>query len=156
MITTNKTFSRLAAVQILFQLDFNEKMNIEIIENITNDKIYEKYQSFKDINSKQYKNLKLDKSWFFTLVTKVFFIKNEIDIELSKNFETGWSLKRMDSTLLNILRCAYIELNQFSNIPVNVVISEYTNVAASFFNDSEVNFVNGFLDKFSSAYRKGD
>jgi len=154
MITTNKTFSRLAAVQILFQLDFNEKMNIEIIENITNDKIYEKYQSFKDINNKQYKNLKLDKSWFFTLVTKVFFIKKEIDIELSKNFEKGWSLKRMDSTLLNILRCAYIELSQFSNIPVNVVISEYTNVAASFFNDSEVNFVNGFLDKFSSAYRK--
>ena len=154
MITTNKTFSRLAAVQILFQLDFNEKMNIEIIENITNDKIYEKYQSFKDINNKQYKNLKLDKSWFFTLVTKVFFIKKEIDIELSKNFEKDWSLKRMDSTLLNILRCAYIELSQFSNIPVNVVISEYTNVAASFFNDSEVNFVNGFLDKFSSAYRK--
>ncbi len=154
MITTNKTFSRLAAVQILFQLDFNEKMNIEVIENITNDKIYEKYQSFKDINNKQYKNLKLDKSWFFTLVTKVFFIKKEIDIELSKNFEKGWSLKRMDSTLLNILRCAYIELSQFSNIPVNVVISEYTNVAASFFNDSEVNFVNGFLDKFSSAYRK--
>ena len=154
MITTNKTFSRLAAVQILFQLDFNEKMNIEIIENISNDKIYEKYQSFKDINNKQYKNLKLDKSWFFTLVTKVFFIKKEIDIELSKNFEKGWSLKRMDSTLLNILRCAYIELSQFSNIPVNVVISEYTNVAASFFNDSEVNFVNGFLDKFSSAYRK--
>jgi len=154
MISSNKTLSRLAAVQILFQLDFNEKMNIEIIENITNDKIYEKYKSFKDINNKQYKNLKLDKGWFCNLVTKVFFIKNDIDLELSKNLGKDWPLERMDSTLLNILRCAYIELSQYSNIPINVVISEYTNVAASFLNNSEIDFVNGFLDKFSKSYRK--
>jgi len=156
MITTNKTYSRLAAVQILFQLDFNEKMNIEIIKNLTNDEIYEKYKNFKDVNNNQYKNLVLDKNWFSTLVIKVFSNKKNIDDKLSKNFEKDWSLERMDSTLLNILRCAYIELSQFSNIPVNVVISEYTNVASSFFNDSEVNFVNGFLDKFSNTYRSND
>ena len=75
MIKTNKTFSRLAAVQILFQLDFNEKMNIEILKEISDEIIYEKYISFKDINDKNYKNLKLDKKWFFTLVTKVFSLK---------------------------------------------------------------------------------
>ena len=35
MIRTNKTLSRLAAVQILFQLDFNEKMNIEVLKTIS-------------------------------------------------------------------------------------------------------------------------
>ena len=152
MINNNKTLSRLAAVQVLFQLDFNEKMNIEILEDINNDILNEKYKCFRDINMSHYKNLKLDKNWYFNLVTKVFSHKKKIDHDLNKNFDSNWSIERMDSTLLNILRCAYIELKQHSGIPVNVVINEYTNIAASFFNDTEVNFVNGFLQNFSKNY----
>ena len=151
MIKTNKTFSRLAAVQILFQLDFNEKMNIEILKEISDEIIYEKYISFKDINDKNYKNLKLDKKWFFTLVTKVFSLKKDIDKKLTQYFEGSWTVDRMDATLINILRCAYVEFNYFSRIPLNVVISEYTNVSACFFNDSEINFVNSFLDRLSKS-----
>ena len=151
MIKTNKTFSRLAAVQILFQLDFNEKMNIEILKEISDEIIYEKYISFKDINDKNYKNLKLDKKWFFTLVTKVFSLKKDIDEKLTQYFEGNWTVDRMDATLINILRCAYVEFNYFSRIPLNVVISEYTNVSACFFNDSEINFVNSFLDRLSKS-----
>ena len=151
MIKTNKTFSRLAAVQILFQLDFNEKMNIEILKEISDEIIYEKYISFKDINDKNYKNLKLDKKWFFTLVTKVFSLKKDIDEKLTQYFEESWTVDRMDATLINILRCAYVEFNYFSRIPLNVVISEYTNVSACFFNDSEINFVNSFLDRLSKS-----
>ena len=151
MIKTNKTFSRLAAVQILFQLDFNEKMNIEILKDISDEIIYEKYINFKDINDKNYKNLKLDKKWFFTLVTKVFSLKKDIDEKLTQYFEGNWTVDRMDATLINILRCAYVEFNYFSRIPLNVVISEYTNVSACFFNDSEINFVNSFLDRLSKS-----
>ena len=151
MIKTNKTFSRLAAVQILFQLDFNEKMNIEILKEISDEIIYEKYISFKDINDKNYKNLKLDKKWFFTLVTKVFSLKKDIDEKLTQYFEGNWTVDRMDATLINILRCAYVEFNYFSRIPLNVVISEYTNISACFFNDSEINFVNSFLDRLSKS-----
>ena len=151
MIKTNKTFSRLAAVQILFQLDFNEKMNIEILKEISDEIIYEKYISFKDINDKNYKNLKLDKKWFFILVTKVFSLKKDIDEKLTQYFEGSWTVDRMDATLINILRCAYVEFNYFSRIPLNVVISEYTNVSACFFNDSEINFVNSFLDRLSKS-----
>lgn len=151
MIKTNKTFSRLAAVQILFQLDFNEKMNIEIFKEISDEIIYEKYISFKDINDKNYKNLKLDKKWFFTLVTKVFSLKKDIDEKLTQYFDGSWNVDRMDATLINILRCAYVEFNYFSRIPLNVVISEYTNISACFFNDSEINFVNSFLDRLSKS-----
>ena len=154
MIKTNKTLSRLAAVQILFQIDFNEKMDIEILKDISDEVIYQKYISFKDINTKNYKNLKLDKKWFFTLVTKVFSFKKEIDEKLVKNFDGSWTIDRMDATLINILRCAYVEFNYFSKIPINVVISEYTNVSACFFSDSEINFVNSFLDRLSKFYIK--
>ena len=42
----------------------------------------------------------------------------------------------------------------FSKIPTKVIISEYTNIAASFFNITEVNFINGVLDKVSISLRK--
>ena len=57
----------------------------------------------------------------------------------------------MDHTLTNILRCAYVEFNGFSKIPPKVIINEYTNIAASFFNKTEVNFINGVLDKVSNS-----
>ena len=154
MIRTNKTLSRLAAVQILFQLDFNEKMNIEVLKTISEELIYQKYISFKDINIKNYGKLKLDKKWFFILVNKVFSFKKEIDKNLIDYFDEGWTVDRMDTTLINILRCAYVEFNYFSKIPLNVVISEYTNVSACFFNESEINFVNSFLDRLSKLYIK--
>ena len=40
MIRTNKTLSRLAAVQILFQLDFNEKMNIGLFMVISSNTFF--------------------------------------------------------------------------------------------------------------------
>ena len=151
----NKTLSRLFAVQILFQLDFNEKMNLDKLHDINNKEINEIYNNLKDINIGELKRSSVDKKWFSLLVTKVFRNRDKIDKQLSKKFVDDWSIDRMDSTLVNILRCAYIELVEFSNVPKNVVISEYTNIAASFFNKSEVNFVNGLLDKFSNDHHKG-
>ena len=82
---------------------------------------------------------------------KSFFSKKDIDEKLTQYFEGSWTVDRMDATLINILRCAYVEFNYFSRIPLNVVISEYTNVSACFFNDSEINFVNSFLDRLSKS-----
>ena len=154
-VSINKTLSRLVAVQILFQLDFNEKMNLEKLSEISNKKINDIYKGLHDINYREFKGSSIDKKWFFLLVSKVFRNRDKIDKQLSKKFVDDWSIDRMDFTLVNILRCAYIELIEFSNVPKNVVISEYTNIAASFFNKSEVNFVNGLLDKFSSDHHKG-
>ena len=102
----------------------------------------------------EFKNLEINKDWFLTLVKSVVNNKENIDISLSKFLENNWSIDRMDSTLINILRCAYIEFKNYSDIPTKVVINEYTNIASSFFNEAEVNFVNGTLDKISLKFRK--
>jgi len=149
-IPINKTLSRLVAIQILFQLEFNEKMNLDKLNEINNKKINKIYTSLKDINIREFKGSSVDKIFFSSLVTKVFRNRDDIDKKLTKNFVDDWSIDRMDFTLVNILRCAYIEFIEFSNTPKKVIVSEYTNIAASFFNKSEVNFVNAFLDKFFS------
>jgi N utilization substance protein B len=154
-ITSNKSLSRLAAVQTLFQFDFNKKMKLEELKSINDMDISEIYQTIESINSntEEFKDLKIDKNWFLILVNNVFSNKDIIDSSLSSFLESDWSIERMDPTITNILRCAYIEFKNYSNIPSKVVINEYTNIASSFFNKSEVNFVNGVLDKVSRKYR---
>lgn len=154
-ISSNKSLSRLAAVQTLFQFDFNEKMKLEELKSINDMKVSEIYETIKNINNSmvEFKNLKIDKNWFLVLVNAVFNNKNFIDASLSNFLKSDWSLERMDPTLINILRCAFIEFKNYSNIPTKVVINEYTNIASSFFNKPEVSFVNGVLDKVSHKYR---
>jgi N utilization substance protein B len=143
-ITSNKSLSRLAAVQTLFQFDFNKKMKLEELKSINDMDISEIYQTIENINSntQEFKNLKIDKNWFLILVNAVFSNKDIIDASLSSFLESNWSIERMDPTITNILRCAYIEFKNYSNVPSKVVINEYTNIASSFFNEPEVNFVN--------------
>ena len=154
-ITSNRSLSRLAAVQTLFQFDFNKKMKLEELNSIKDMDISVIYQTIENINSntEELKDLKIDKNWFLILVNTVFSNKDLIDASLSDFLESNWSIERMDPTITNILRCAYIEFKNHSNIPSKVVINEYTNIASSFFNEPEVNFVNGVLDKVSHKYR---
>ena len=154
-ITSNRSLSRLAAVQTLFQFDFNKKMKLEELKSINDMDISKIYQTIENINSntEEFKDLKIDKNWFLILVNAVFSNKDIIDASLSSFLESDWSIERMDPTITNILRCAYIEFKNYSNVPSKVVINEYTNIASSFFNEPEVNFVNGVLDKVSHKYR---
>jgi len=154
-ITSNRSLSRLAAVQTLFQFDFNKKMKLEELNSINEMDISEIYETIENINSstEELKNLKIDKNWFLILVNSVFSNKDIIDASLLSFLESNWSIERMDPTITNILRCAYIEFKNHTNVPSKVVINEYTNIASSFFNKPEVNFVNGVLDKVSHKFR---
>jgi N utilization substance protein B len=155
IISNNRSLSRLAAVQTLFQYDFNEKMKLQELKSINDLEISEIYETIKNLNNgiSEFKGLNLDKDWFLILVNSVFNNRNKIDNILSDFLSDDWSIERMDQTIINILRCAYIEFKDFSKIPPKVIISEYTNIAASFFDRTEVNFINGVLDKVSSSLR---
>lgn len=153
IITNNRSLSRLAAVQTLFQYDFNDRMQLHELKNINDREISEIFETIKNLNYGiiEFKGLKLDKDWFLMLVNAVFNKKSKIDPILSDFLNDDWSIERMDHTLINILRCAYIEFKGFSKIPPKVIINEYTNIAASFFNKTEVNFINGVLEKMSNS-----
>ncbi len=80
-MSNNRSLSRLAAVQTLFQYDFHEKMNLEELKSINDMEISEIYETIKKFNNgiEEFKDLKLDKDWFFKLVNSVFKNKSKID-----------------------------------------------------------------------------
>ena len=58
----------------------------------------------------------------------------------------GWTLARLDKTMLQILRAGTYELIARPDVPKASAISEYVDVAKAFFDDREAKFVNGVLD----------
>ena len=58
----------------------------------------------------------------------------------------GWRLERLDATLRAILRAGAYELTERPDVPVEVAIDEYVELAKSFFEGPEPGFVNAALD----------
>ena len=70
----------------------------------------------------------------------------EIDDKLTGRLADGWTLARLDKTMLQILRAGAYELLACPDVPKASAISEYVDVAKAFFDDREAKFVNGILD----------
>ena len=58
----------------------------------------------------------------------------------------GWTLARLDKTMLQVLRAGAYELLARADVSKATAISEYVDVAKAFFDDREAKFVNGILD----------
>jgi N utilization substance protein B len=77
----------------------------------------------------------------------------EIDALLAERLAQGWTLARLDKTMLQILRAGSYELLARADIPTGTAISEYVDVAHAFFDAREAKFVNGILDAVAKAVR---
>ena len=78
----------------------------------------------------------------------------EIDGLITARLATGWTLARIDKTMLQILRAGTYELLSRADVPTATVISEYLDVAHAFFDVREAKFVNGVLDAVAKGVRR--
>jgi N utilization substance protein B len=79
--------------------------------------------------------------------------RDEIDTLLAERLAEGWTLARLDKTMLQILRAGAYELLARPDVPTGSAISEYLDVAHAFFAAREAKFVNGVLDAVAKAVR---
>ena len=77
----------------------------------------------------------------------------EIDAVIESKLAEGWSLHRLDKTMLQVLRAGTWELMARADVPTASAISEYVDVAHAFFEPREAKFVNGVLDAVAKAVR---
>ncbi|CAH0495543.1 transcription antitermination factor NusB [Novosphingobium sp. CECT 9465] len=137
--------SRLAAVQALYQIDM-ERPELHLLLDE-----FHMHRLGAEIEDVKY--AKADIAFFDDVVKGVDARRNEIDLLLSAKLAKGWSLARLDKTMLQILRAGSYELLARKDVPVATVITEYVDVAHAFFEEREAKFANGVLDAVAKDVR---
>jgi len=87
-----------------------------------------------------------DEVFFGELLRGIVARQGEIDRMIVKRLAQGWRLERLDATVRAILRAGVYELVERADVPKEVAIDEYVELAKSFFEGPEPGFVNGALD----------
>mgnify|MGYP000595521640 FL=1 len=130
----SRSWSRILAVQALYQLYLNRDANKNIVIKSL-------------LQNKESKN-KADKIFFSKLVKETLekqkILEDKIILASNKR-----KFNKMETLLKVILELGTCELFYFKDIPTNVSLSQYVKVGSSFLNDKEVGLINGILDKVS-------
>jgi N utilization substance protein B len=141
----SRAVARLAAVQALYQ----REMEATPVARLLNE--FHQHRLGREIEEAQYAEAEVE--FFDDVVRGVDARQEEIDAHLSERLAQGWSLARLDKTMLQILRAGAYELLARPDVPTASAISEYVDVAHAFFDAREAKFVNGVLDAVAKAVR---
>jgi len=134
----SRTVARLGAVQALYQMEASD-IGVEAVIREFADHRFDR-----DIEGARL--AVADEMFFAELVRGVVAEQGVIDRRLVGRLAKGWRLERIDATVRAILRCGAFELLYRSDVPTEVAIDEYVEIAKSFFQGPEPGFVNAALD----------
>ena len=141
----SRSAARLAAVQALYQRQMEATPLAKLLDE------FHQHRLGREIEDVHYADAEVD--FFDDVVSGTIAREDEIDALLRERLTQGWSLERLDKTLLQILRAGAYELLARADVPTGSAISEYVDVAHAFFDRREANFVNGLLDAVAKAVR---
>lgn len=137
--------ARLAAVQALYQHDMEGTAEARLLDE------FHMHRLGAEIDEDHYADAEVD--FFDDVVKGALARRDEIDELIDVKLAEGWSLARLDKTMLQILRAGAYELLARSDVPTGAVITEYVDVAHAFFEPREAKFVNGVLDAVAKEVR---
>ncbi|WP_374406003.1 transcription antitermination factor NusB [Pelagerythrobacter sp.] len=140
-----RSAARLAAVQALYQREMEKTALARLLDE------FHQHRLGALIEDEQYADAEV--AFFDDVVSGVDARCDEIDLLLSEKLAKGWSLARLDKTMLQVLRAGTYELMARADVPVGTVIGEYVDVAKAFFDDREAKFANGVLDAVAKQVR---
>lgn len=146
--TVKKSLSRLMATQIFYQHDFLQ--SDKKLEEIKND-VIENYALDFEENISSYRE-KIDEEFLNNLVFGLETCGLDINSEIALFLKEGYKFENLDGVLREILRLGTFELKYMKMAP-KIVVSEYTDIAASFFDSKKVTFVNATLDALAKKFR---
>lgn len=70
----------------------------------------------------------------------------EITKIIAENLKTGWTIDRLSTVDLSLLKLAIYEIN-YKKVPFKIIINEAVNMAKKFGEDTSASFINGVLAK---------
>lgn len=140
-----RSAARLAAVQALYQHDMEQTELRFLLDE------FHLHRLGAEIEDAEY--LAADVAFFDDVVQGAIARRDEIDALLTGKLAQGWSVARLDKTMLQILRAGAYELLARKDVAVGTIINEYLDVAHAFFDAREAKFVNGVLDAVAKSVR---
>jgi N utilization substance protein B len=142
-----RSAARLAAVQALYQQQMEGTGEARLLDEFHRHRL----GMTDDEGDAEFADAEVD--FFDDLVKGALARRDEIDALLTARLAEGWSLARLDKTMLQILRAGTYEVIARPDVPVGAAISEWVDVAKAFFDDREAKFVNGVLDAVAKGAR---
>ena len=137
--------ARLAAVQALYQHQMESTPEARLLDE------FHQHRLGAQIDDDVY--AQAETAFFDDVVSGVLARRDEIDELIAGMLAEGWTLVRLDKTMMQILRAGTYELLARADVPTGAVISEYLDVAHAFFDRREAKFVNGVLDAVAKVVR---
>ena len=134
-----RSAARLAAVQALYQHQMEGTGTARLLDEFHQHRLGMSVDEVEELADAEV-------DFFDDIVSGTIARRDEIDDHLVAKLAEGWTLARLDKTMLQILRCGTYELLARADVPVPAAISEWVDVAKAFFDDREAKFVNGVLD----------
>jgi N utilization substance protein B len=141
----SRSVARLAAVQALYQMEVSSVGVEHVIREFTD------HRFDRDIEGETLASA--DEGFFAELVRGVVSEQGRVDGVIARHLAQNWRLERLDATVRAILRAGAYELANRPDVPTEVAIDEYVEVAKSFFEGAEPGFVNGALDAVAKDVR---
>ena len=141
-----RSVARLAAVQALYQMEVSSVGAEAVIREFGEHRF--------DRGVDDMTLAGADEPFFADLVRGVVAHQGEVDKAVAKRLAQNWRLERIDATVRAILRAGAYELTHRADVPTEVVIDEYVELAKSFFEGPEPGFVNGALDGVAQDVRR--
>ena len=133
-----RSVARLAAVQALYQMEV-AGVGVEAVV-----REFAEHRFGRDLEGQKLADA--DEAFFAEIVRGVVADQGVLDAAIRRRLAANWKLDRLDATVRAVLRCGAFELHAREDVPSEVVIDEYVELAKAFVDAKEVAFVNGALD----------
>jgi transcription antitermination protein NusB len=133
-----RSVARLAAVQALYQMEAAGAGAEAVIREFVDHRFDRELEGVRLAHA--------DEEFFGALVRGVVADQEAVDAAVRRRLASGWKLERIDATARSILRAGAWELIRRRDVPAEVAIDEYVEIAKSFFEGPEPGFINAALD----------
>ncbi len=133
-----RSVARLAAVQALYQMEVAGAGAELVLREFTD------HRFGAEMDGKTM--AEADEAFFQEIVRGVVEDQVRIDRAIARRLNASWKLERLDATLRALLRSGTYELFHRGDVPSEVAINEYVELAKAFFDPSDAGFVNAALD----------
>ena len=141
-----RSAARLFAVQALYQIERSGAAPEAVIQEFLEHRQEQEVDGVPLVSP--------DLAQFRALVLGVCEEVHDLDNMLLAVLDVDWTLERLESLLLALLRAGIHEIASRQDIPARVVINEYVDLAHAFYGGKEPGLVNGVLDRLARNLRE--